>query len=230
MITLVITSCNRLHLLTPTIKSFLKYNTYPIHEIIIIDDSGISGCIDDIKKIIPSQLKTTLLYNSTNIGQINSIDIAYSHVTTDYIFHCEDDWEFTKSGFIEISLEILNKYKNIYTVWLREYRNSRVVLCGHPILPKIYDDSFRILGSFKERTNTWYGFTFNPGLRRTIDYKKFMPYSKYINSSMSNCGGVEQALSHVYHMNNYVSAITTHEKGYVKHIGWNDSTQKLNIP
>jgi len=32
-----------------------------------------------------------------NIGQIKSIDKAYSMVDTEYIFHCEDDWEFYDS-------------------------------------------------------------------------------------------------------------------------------------
>lgn len=33
-ITLVITCCNRPFLLRPTLESFMKYNTYPIKEIV----------------------------------------------------------------------------------------------------------------------------------------------------------------------------------------------------
>ena len=49
-ITVVLTSCNRPKELTPTLISFFKYNTYPIKKIIIIDDSGINGCIEECLK------------------------------------------------------------------------------------------------------------------------------------------------------------------------------------
>ena len=32
--------------------------------------------------------------------QVPAIDQAYSLVETEWVFHCEDDWEFTKPGFI----------------------------------------------------------------------------------------------------------------------------------
>ena len=33
-----------------------------------------------------------VLVNKKRMGQLFSIDKAYSLVTTEYIFHCEDDW------------------------------------------------------------------------------------------------------------------------------------------
>lgn len=39
-VTLVITACGRPHLLKRTLESFMKYNTYPIIEGFIIEDSG----------------------------------------------------------------------------------------------------------------------------------------------------------------------------------------------
>lgn len=50
-VTLVITSCNRFDLLKKTLESFSKNNTYPIKEIIIIEDSG----NPKIRNIIPNQ-------------------------------------------------------------------------------------------------------------------------------------------------------------------------------
>lgn len=55
-----------------------------------------------------------------NLGQIKSIDLAYQEVKTDYIFHCEDDWLFYRSGFIEDSMTILESDQSILTVWLRD--------------------------------------------------------------------------------------------------------------
>jgi len=226
MISVVFTSCNRPIELTQTLTSFFKYNTYPIEHIIIIDDSGIPGCIDESIKCIPEDMNRTIIYNPTNIGQIRSIDKAYSTVNTEYIFHCEDDWEFYESGFIEISLEILKQNSNIFNVWLREYSNFAVVQNGHTINPKIHNDQYRLMYIFQERSNIWNGFSFNPGLRRTADCKQLMPYSQFINSPDCNVGGVEQALSINYYKQGYVSAITLNEKGFVKHIGWDNPTKR----
>src|ERR1035441_5909366 len=104
-ITLVLTSCGRYDLLSQTLESFYKFNTYSIKEVIIVED-----------------------WNRE--GQIKSIDKAYARVKTPYIFACEDDWCFYKSGFIEKSLEILEKYPKILQVWLREHNDTN----GHPIV------------------------------------------------------------------------------------------------
>ena len=69
-ITVVITSCNRPDLLKPTLASFFKYNTYPIQKIIIIDDSGIKGCIDSAVIEIPQYVERQVIYNEQNLGQI----------------------------------------------------------------------------------------------------------------------------------------------------------------
>ena len=47
------------------------------------------------------------LATGKRIGQMPAIDEAYRQVETEYIFHCEDDWEFTAPGFIERSLAVL---------------------------------------------------------------------------------------------------------------------------
>ena len=225
-ITMVVTSCNRPNELKITLESFFKYNTYLIKKIIIIDDSEKKGCIDECLSLIPSNVDKLVIYNEENIGQISSVDKAYSFVETEYIFHCEDDWEFYDYGFIEKSMEILSTNNKIYTVWLREYQNFRVVENGHPVKEKIVNNTHRFMGIFKERTNIWSGFTFNPGLRRLKDCKLLMPYSNYKNSPECNCGGVEQALSNLYYKHCYLSATTLNEKGFVKHIGWDNSTNR----
>lgn len=225
-VTLVITSCNRPLLLKKTLCTFFQYNTYPITKVVIIDDSGISGCVDTPLEYIPKHINTVVLYNKYNIGQIKSIDLAYKYVDTEYIFHCEDDWEFYNSGFIETSMSILEQNLNIFTVWLREYKHNRVLQCGHPIIPHTYNNLYKLLGWFTERNNIWYGFTFNPGLRRYIDYKLYKPYSQYINLKECYDGGVEQYLSRLYFKNGYSVAITNLNEGFVRHIGWDNPTKR----
>lgn len=227
-VTIVLTSCNRSKELKVTLQSFFKFNTYPIQKIIIIDDSGKKGCIDEAIKEIPNNIEKQIIYNDKNIGQIKSIDKAYSLVDTEYIFHCEDDWEFYDYSFIEKSLDILNKNKNLYCVWLRPYKHFRVLNNGHPVEPSIVDN-YRLMGVFKERTNVWNGVTFNPGLRRTSDCKLLLPYQQFIGSKECNVGGVEQALSNLYFNRGFRAAITLNENGFIKHIGINNSTQYSHI-
>ena len=37
-------------------------------------------------------------------GQLRALDEAYKNVRTKWIFHSEDDWEYIKPGFIEMSM------------------------------------------------------------------------------------------------------------------------------
>jgi hypothetical protein len=130
-VTLVITSSNRLPLLRRTIYSFLTFNTYPISEYIIIDDSANAYCHSEIKKEFGSMFK--IICNTTRIGQINSIDKAYLFIKTPWIFHLEDDWQFYRDGFIEDSLALMKADPKILQVWLREMNDTN----GHPVDTKL---------------------------------------------------------------------------------------------
>ena len=70
-VTLFITSCGRPELLKKTLISFVKNNTYPIKEVILCEDSGIIGCVDFTKDILPYE--TVFCYNETRLGQIKTI-------------------------------------------------------------------------------------------------------------------------------------------------------------
>ena len=213
-VTLVITSCNRFDLLKKTLESFSKNNTYPIKEIIIIEDSG----NPKIRNIIPNQWldNTKLIINEKNLGQIKSIDLAYQEVKTDYIFHCEDDWLFYRSGFIEDSMTILESDQSILTVWLRDIEKD--IEKNYPFHyvfneKKIDKISFYQLGS---KSSDWRGFTFNPTLKRKSDYKKLLRYERYNMKAITT----EAFLS------NFYDAIGMHvvilKDSAVEHIGWND--------
>jgi hypothetical protein len=224
-VTIVLTSCNRPDLLQKTLESFVKYNTYPIKETIIIDDSGSIGCNDVVVQPFLSTINIKLIYNKSNIGQIQSIDKAYSYVRTKYIFHCEEDWDFLQSGFIEKSLRIFNEnHEKLYTIWLRPHNCTS----GHPI---IYDNEkngyFKMKPDYsyiyKGQTYTWCGFTFNPGLRRTIDCLLIHPYfincDKTIINNKEYVG--EYLLNKKYADAGYYSFILDDPHGHINHIGWN---------
>ncbi len=175
-VTFVLTSCKRFDLLERTIRSYLANNTYPIEEYIIIEDSPNIEKLENVLNKFPD-VRFTALYNDPQIGQLMSIDRAYSHVKTEFIFHCEDDWLFYRSGFIEKSLSILNENEKVICVWLREQNDTN----NHPIEEHIYKTSDGVQFKYLQTgfQGGFHGFTFNPGLRRTKDYELIKPYSNW---------------------------------------------------
>ena len=163
-VTVVLTSCNRPDLLEKTLDSFFKYNTYPITTFNIIDDSGVVGCNDHLQTKFPS---VNFWYNETNLGQVASIDKMYGYVTTPYVFHMEEDWEFLKEGFIEACLEVIDLDEKIICVWTRDPNDI-----GHPLI----DTKYQLpSGNIIQRVSWgfdghWHGFTFNPSLKKIKDF------------------------------------------------------------
>lgn len=204
--TIVITSCNRYDLLERTLDSLLKYNTYPVKDVIVSEDGPMTQNIVNLmskEKYEGKEIRWFFFENGKQ-GQIKSIDRVYSLVETPYIFHCEDDWEFYQSGFIEISKEIMDKYPKVLQVWLRDKDDTN----GHPHFNGIMAQNY---------LNEYHGFSFNPGLKRLSDYKLLGSYEAIANSSKHL--HYESAIGLVYKNQNYYAAITP--TGYVRHIGDN---------
>ncbi len=214
LVTVVITSCGRLNLLKRTVSSFLEFNTFPVHEIIIVEDSGDKNIIKQVRREYLG--RCSLIIHDKPMGQINSIDDAYSEISTPYIFHAENDWQFYRSGFMEKSLEILLLQPEIMQVWLRELNDTN----GHPIEENIYkagETEYRLVAT---NVNGWHGGSFNPGLRRLSDYKKIAPYSKIgkQHAQIGHCEAYrEMLIGQEYYKLGYRAAILLN--GYVKHIG-----------
>jgi hypothetical protein len=116
-----------------TWESFTVYADYGPRYTIIIDDGDMPR-----PDWLPRH-NVTWINNGKQRGQIFSIDKAYEQVKTDYIFHCEDDWQFVESGFIFRSEEILEKNPNVHSVMVRNDQ--------HPV----------------DLRRGWGYFSFNPG-------------------------------------------------------------------
>lgn len=217
-VTLVVTSCGRTDLLERTLKSFFEFNTYPISKVIIVEDSGVPQDFSNLYNLIRIPLK--IIVNKTNIGQVASIDKAYAEVETDYIFHCEEDWEFFKPRFIEKSFEILHNDLNLITVWLRAHDDTK----NHAIM---WDEKFDLPSGDHyylmdpKRKRHWCGFTWNPGLRRTSDCMIFHPYNNLEVRKEKNGLNIigEIDVSIYYQELGFRAAITSDPEGYVRHIG-----------
>jgi glycosyltransferase involved in cell wall biosynthesis len=170
-VTMVLTSCNRLDLLEKTITSIPKTTLDKIPNKILVDDSADQQCFEKLKEENENgYLKGwSLLLNEEKRGQAASIDRAYSEVTTEYVFHCEDDWYFNDGDFIDRSLPILDKYDNVLQVTFRSDS-------PHPVCDEIYeegtDSEFEVL---IPGYNGWPGFTYNPNLFRFSAYQEIKP-------------------------------------------------------
>lgn len=213
-VSVVVTSCGRFDLLYTTLESFFKFNTYKnIGQIIIIDDSGRAEEASLVLEKMVGNLRgifdIEIIVNNENIGQLKSIDLAYSLVKCPYIFHLEDDWEFYRPGFIENSLDILRNFPWIVTVWLRSHVDTN----GHPI-ELVNGLSFGLLQL--SYCNCWHGFTWNPGLRRLSDYQLHGSFSEHVPG--------ERMASVWYMMKGFRAAISSVSEGFVRHIGWDRST------
>lgn len=201
-VTVVITACNRPDLLKRTIESFLQYNTYPIAQWIIIEDSGILDVNDELVKTYPNFLWISA---TSRRGQIRSIDEAYSHVKTKYVFHLEDDWETYKDGAIAESIRIIEETPKVSAVMCRNHT------------PRVYH-----MSDTPPYLNCWGGwgyYSFNPGLRRMADYSEFFGSSF---SSFGNAGSglqTERKINDFYRERGYRMALTPDPEGYLRHIG-----------
>jgi GT2 family glycosyltransferase len=219
-VTAVFTSCGRWELLQTTVDSFIKTNTYPIKEYIVIDNSTQINAKNTLQNIFKhTKIKTTLIINRENIGQVASIDLAYSQVNTKYIFHCEDDWLFLSPSYVERSIDVLEHDKTISNT------NVRVRFDGekgsdHPVGKQFITSTGTKYYIYQQNyLGMWHGFSWNPGLRRLSDYQNLgLPYKKI---------GQEQHVGNLYKEKGFFAACL--EDGYAKHIGTHSITPLSNM-
>jgi len=167
-VSFVLTSCGRFDLLQETLASFLEHNTWPIAQYIIVEDSG-SGEVADVVQRYPIDVE--LIVNATPKGQMGSLDAAYGRVRHPLIFHCEDDWRFLRPGLIEDSMVVLDAHPEVTMVSAirRGVLEDMDEVVGACPVRREDDVAFRIIPP--DAHELWFGYSFNPGLRRTADYR-----------------------------------------------------------
>lgn len=207
-VTAVVTSCGRFDLLKRTLDSFHD----SVNRIIISDDSQDTYQHD----LIINHFKNycDIAIHGKNRGQAANLDSLYDMVTTPYIFHMEDDWEFLYPGSVRESREIM-KDASIGLVQLDirpayfkakavgdeahdyfEYRPWRIsddhVLwhgwCGSPHL--LRKSTWEKLGRFTVTPNeTAYDALYGASGLRTVWMKK--PFVRHIGYGRSTMGNYE---------------------------------------
>ena len=144
-----------------------------------------------------------LIVNETRLGQLKSIDKAYSEVDTEYIFHCEDDWKFLKKGFIEKSMELMEEDEKILVVGLRDKKDfAKDFFYDEDYISKNGEKYYSVKGEI---------FTYNPALRRKKDMDLFGLHEKLENQRY------EEVLSDFYKEHGFKTVFF--KEPYVTHIG-----------
>jgi hypothetical protein len=196
--------------------SFIKVNTYPITEFIIVNDSADERIHDLLKT---NYSNATLVLNTENVGLIKSIDLGYQHIKTRFFLHCEDDWRIKVDGFINNALAVMVDHPEIEEVW-------PIVMNFHPVESKIYVSNnikYRLIAENYLKCEdglAWHGFTTSCALKRIDDYKRVGPYSD-IPMQGKTIWDREKIIGDRYHQLGYRTAVLMGE--YAENIGYGKS-------
>jgi len=226
-ITICLTSCGRFDLLEKTISSLVTYwDGEPPAAFLIHEDSGAipTELGIELNRFLKRHWQIEAKWTLSNYaGQVQAIDTLYHQVETPYIFHCEDDWEFYQSGFISDSRAVLQLDRTIYTVWLRHPSDRN----GHPVLngTRLTFNNVRFQEMAVNFRNKWHGMTWNPGLRRLSDYRAAGPFGDFCKWNNKNHLQTEEAFNEHYRKLGFKAATLC--RGFIKHIGYSNSTKKL---
>jgi hypothetical protein len=241
-VTFFLTSCKRHDLLKICLESFEKHNTYPIQRGIIIEDSqeDISWCRDILKSIPNLELINT----EGRRGQVQNIDRCYATIHTEYVFHCEDDFEFTRPGFVEASKVVLEQEPGCINVWLTPYeqawenpQDTHRQLIGFDGVKidhkqhKIGDVTYWNINSCVDpHGGEWgLGFTFQPSLHRMRDWKAVGGYQHLLShyapwANILDGGQTERNIARYYANEGYHTRMfagpNDNEMGYCNGIGY----------
>ena len=176
-LTLVITSCNRIDLLERTIRSMRPWIDEIPHKLIVEDSAASPDLFDPFR-----EEGFRIIVNGTNIGQLPSIDVAYAECRTEFILHCEDDWEFTRKPNVEAAGHLLRHgiagEGEFSVVCFRDVTGTG--RCDESRFKDVAvrDAVFRY--SFEQRNKFNY-FSFNPGMIRRDFYLRHGPWRRFAN-------------------------------------------------
>ena len=167
--TVVLTSCGRFDLLRETVSSFLEYVDIKPAAFVVIEDSGDEAVRDALAGL---DFEFEILLNRPQLGQMGAIDRAYAAVATPFVFHCEDDWDFFRTGFIAESFEVLVARPQVSMVGLRPRAELNPRVREMPVERAGTVEFFELDPSLHPE---YFSYSFNPGLRRLIDFERFAP-------------------------------------------------------
>lgn len=201
-ITVVLTSCGRKDVLLQTLAGFHKY--YKPARFIVIEDKADKDIERAVKAAFPN---IEMVLNSPQLGQMASIDKAYSMVTSKYIFHMEDDREPSGYNNIADCLALLDKNECLSGICLNNMVDVPQKYWKYDEL-KEGDTTFYYM-QVKAHPE-WFGYSFNPSLLKREIWLQHQPFKGFVT---------EENLSlKMKVLNKSVAYVIP---GFFQHIGYN---------
>jgi len=209
----VVTSCGRFDLLRHTLESLLPLLDPPPEEILVIEDSGDASVREALAGL---KSPVRVMVNDRQLGQMASIDLAYGQVRTPFVFHCEDDWEFFRTGFIAESFALLHARPDISMVGLRPRHELNPLVRA---TPEEALEGVRFFALDPQKHPEYFSYSFNPGLRRMADYHAIGPFAPL---------GHEGDVSYAFKLAGF--RIANLEEPAVRHIGDGRHVEDPTLP
>ena len=164
-ITTFVLSCDRLDVLDKTLSSFYDTKEYTT-KMVIVDDSAKPGIFETLVERYGEDCDVICF--PKNRSQWWAMDFMVSYCDTDYIFYLEDDWGFLKSGYLQKSKDILEKYRNIGVIDIsrRTFEEQGIDSYHKEVIDGFnYKKAWRITDYHLH----WYGWVGSPNLKRRDD-------------------------------------------------------------
>lgn len=223
-VTLTITTCKRLSLFKRTIGSLIEKckDLDLITHVLCVDDNSSPDDRDAMLEVLnisfPNRDVRLYCKSPQQRGLAYSMNIILENVTTKYIFHIEDDWEFIKEdNFITKALAIIKETDNVKSVLVRNYD-----FLAKSVTPS--GNEYRVLevGQIVTQSgvdSTWkHGYSLNPSVQDIEAIKS--KHLLFPNFQVEYIFGVK------FYEAGFRAATLTEE--YVAHIGENYSSFDLN--
>lgn len=171
-----LTSCGRFDLLAATVQSLLTHLDARPASFVVAEDSG-DAAVHDVLRPYEALLgaRFEILLNRPQLGQMRSIDRLYAAIDAPLVFHCEDDWAFFRSGFLDASRRLLAARPEVSMVGLRPRGELNPLVRGAPtrVLDEGRGAPIAHFDCDPSLHPEYFSYSFNPGLRRLADLRAF---------------------------------------------------------
>lgn len=210
-ITVCLTYGSRPDLLEITLRGLLPMlSELPV---LAVNDFGDAESNRLLLKLCPHATLTT---SPGKVGHHPAVDAMYREVRTKFIFHCEDDWEFTDARFLPECKAVLESDPRISQVCVRD----PYMIGGFEGMVSAERDRWRTGVMRLDRIHReWFGFTFNPHLIERRLWQSLGSYSRFRK---------ERHISRTLRSRGMFTAYL--DSGRCRHIGGDRSCSSRNNP
>lgn len=172
-LTLCITMGRRQEPLKQTLESLLS--RYQFAHVIAINDFRDEPTNAMFRVLCPNG---TLISLNSQLGHHGAVDHMYSLVTTPYIFHCEDDWEFDDSLDVDKAIDLLNSESSLSQVCFRRLSDCYLTP-EEQTKAKRCDSKGASYFRLDDLHPQWHGYTFNPHVMARETWLKLGKFSQF---------------------------------------------------